>query len=181
MAYSDPLSKIWAVDEMANAVDLNKYHRDNQRVVWPRLVYKTQDETFNGTSVQDDNELYIGLRGTDGYFFRIFIIWYDDNSGTFGKFRLAFSYPNGGAGMTIRMSAAAANTSAIPSRFTYDAAGDSHDFQPATSQSNNLLVVEGYVSNAVVPGNFRVRWSQSVAVGTNCIVRKGSMIQAMKL
>ena len=179
MAYSDPLGKIWTVDEMVNATDLNKYHRDNQRYTLARLVYKTADESFNGTSVQDDNELYVGLRGNDSYFFRIFLIWYDDTATTFGKFRVAFSYPTGVSGPDL--SAAARDTVNNPQRFTYDNVADSHDFQPVGSQENNLLVIEGYVSNVFVAGNFRVRWAQSVAVGTNCIVRKGSMIQALKV
>ncbi len=132
----------------------------------PKIVYKSADETVNGSDVmQDDDHLVLPVLANEVWAFRA--VWLV-SSGSTPDFKYQFTYPSGA---TISWFDAHWNDD------RYDA-----DVTNAnTSGGKDVITLTGTIFISSTPGNIQLQWAQNTSNASDTKVLKGSHIIAHRL
>ena len=184
LVYSDP--KTWDVSEMANAVLMNQYARDNLLASVHRLKRKQVDESINNsTTLQNDDELFWPLGASETWYFRVFISILQTETGPGAK--IAFTIPSG----TVMAMNSPVNDDAgfVYQRGRWETSGNAViAYSNATDgdvryNEATSIDIDGIVTSSTTTGNLQLQWAQSASVASNVmtVLADHSQIWGMKL
>ena len=167
-------NKTWSVDEMANAVLLNQYHRDNEAATLHRLAYKTADETLaSNTTLQNDNELFFSIYPNEKWYLRLVLICFQSSAVSFDcDIKVAFTFTAGALTMTSW-------TRSTGSGLTFVSWTGSGTPQSLYAKQTAVVVhvIEGYLQGGTAaPLTFAVQWAQNTSDAGPLHVYPGSTL-----
>lgn len=134
----------------------------------PTFVYKTVDETVNGSDVlQDDDDLVLAVEATGLYRLELRAV---QNSGATPAFKCAFTLPSGATWLTGSFdcgSSAANEQFGLMSTTLSGVTG---------AGANSAVIIHSLILVGSTAGTIQWQWAQNTANASNTIVRAGSSL-----
>ncbi len=168
--WTTPSSKTWNVGALENAVDLNRYHRDNLNVsLRPLAIKPTTEARVSDTTFRDDQHLWFYLNPNEQWYVQFYLRWNNVTSTT-PDIAVTFTAPSS---TTFNLSVLDPFTNY---HIIYDGMAGVTIGASGIDPQSVMSVFRGPVIAGSVGGRFQFQWSQSTSSANETQVMVGSAI-----
>lgn len=145
---------------------------------YPQAVIKTVDEPVSNTTLQNDDELLLGVAASSSYLFACYLNYEAGFSAGQGFLQYEWTVP---AAATLRFSAIGVTALSLIQSAVTQKEATSYTLNGSGAGVLLAATMAGTLVTAAAGGVLRLQWAQSSSSGTPTIVHAGSYLALWKI